>query len=863
MRYVANSHGQDLSSHLIGVAVRAKEVALSVGIDETVKYDDQTSMLEKVISLAVKQALLHDIGKTMPSMQRYLKSKLSSKSAESQDIGAESERTVTKRDAWHGVYHQEASWAFVTSLIANDMRDVAHGVYWHHKAAVTIDGELLRKTSDEIRSQITDNENSELSEKEAFKEMSEYFKFTLTRAMKISAIKEIALELSQANESDFPVNAPVPEYIEQRKIGPLGRVDSVALQFLSLQILIEADRQISSISAIQLEDYILGESTDFGVKRSFISWGDAVVTSDRDLEQAGLAAKICKSTNITINAVDTGAGKSSITLHTKSQLKNGNKLVIMLPERMQVEAMYSSLMDDYERIFSVPPASMQASHSGQVQISTDGTDRILESDINIVVFDRVISSFYHRGRFSEYMEVLRSDVVIDEFHKFNQIRNMWPALSVFLGIRKWLKKVKTVLLSATPDIQLIELLADLRNGVSYTLFDRSNLSPVHAHSKGIITTVDSDGCEIRFLDGCLRTFNTIDECQEVFHRSSQSNDLIIHSRYTESDKKENAAAVLLNYGKANASLNKTDVYAAKALQASYNISRKNAIVPICLPFELVQELGRWARFGEIDADSFGTIILKHNERAAGIMYKDDVLGFKMLFKAYHEFIVDAVGDKRIANKRDIMKFMFDEFFASDLKFEDENKRYSTPKEIYSQYIKRYFKESLEDMKTSFPKKYTGIKLSRKTQARKLSNSLRGESGYVFAKVIDLCDAKTSLVTDSLLAKQTGELTGAVSINQDDFDAIRALGLSQKGLIDKAHGGDKIVRYQPWVIGSQDYPAPASHTDCTIDDKIRTLAKGSFRAKYGLYVKKVGLVLIKPAALEEFESTQNETKKEAS
>lgn len=859
-KFYANSVSkQDLSSHLIGVAKRAVEIASDLGIkNEFLVTKDQT-VIEAIKKGVVQSGLLHDIGKVSKSFQDYIVKK--KEETEADEIGAEADRAEAK--GWHGIHHQEISWAF-SVLMCDGITDQAlHSVYWHHKAIVNENGELARPSSDRIKSGLLEGDEAEV-----FEDMKNYLTETLKRAAGITEISNYLSQIRLGDEKSFDIAVP-EHFSDNRRIGTLTGIESHALKFITLSIMMEADRQISSISSELLESYLENRfSFENAQNNEFLPKPHTI--SARDIEQQKLADLIAQDGKVSIVAVDTGAGKTSISLRVKSSLNSGRKTIFILPERMQVDAMFSSVKEDYLRIFGEEAKSLQSAHSGQVQATTS-EEVVMGSQFNILVFDRVISSFYNRGRFSEMMQMFRSDVIVDEFHKFTQLQNMWISLATILTIRSWLN-AKTMLLSATPDIALITSLMNDKELNKVSVYNRDLLAPVYEESFAQVKLAGDDMIDVDFSEqgGCLRTFNKISECQSAFYEATE-NDFLIHSQFEKEDKKRISELVLTTFGKNNHTKTTSDLYSAKTLQASFNISRPNAVIPICLPFETPQELGRWARFGEVKN---GLVYLKENTAATKDMYSENVLGYRDLFLAYHKFVTSKVGSGIKVNKRGIMVSLFDDFWKTDELYEfviDAKSGKSimlTPYEINEKYISRYFREARENMTFSFPKKYSG-KFSKLAAGKSGKSALRGSSFFVSAKKVDIKNGLDNIFVAAVNAENCidNTMTSEIAIDERRFNAILEtvkLGSDEgKSLLPRLLG-DKWpqVRRKLWLLGRMEFPVPSSsnfdEVDSLLREKIRNTAvkkknlsdrgeAAMIKEKYYcVYSKLFGLIIIKSA-----------------
>lgn len=837
----ANSSKQKLSSHLLGVAIRSLQIIDELNLKEDLISKKTNKNLRRDVFLA---AILHDIGKTSSQFQSFLSKKRKPQIDPSGEFSAESEREKSKD--WNGIFHQETSTLLAKMVFSHYEESVLYAIYWHHKQPVDSSGKPLRINYSEILEEMINNNLPELSEanfisvaldylynnviplaKELYPESSEYL-----RSFSNITTEEALLKISK--------DQIIPKYFDVGTSAYKSKErNEQAYKSLVLSVLIFADRQISGLSAAELEEYIKGNNTFFrpiNNRTNLPNLAKMNTKDDRSVQQYNLAQKLSTDKNISICSVDTGAGKTSISILSEATKDDRSKLLIMLPERMQINAMYHSVVKDCNRIFPNNNISIQAVHSGKVVLPENSNQQILEGDINIIIFDRIILSQYDRNNFYEYFSLLTSDLVIDEFHKFNQLELMWPALSVILIIRSWLNKM-TILQSATPDLLLIENLTCLSVfNKELSFYKRDNLSPVHEDSKIRFYLDPENGLDL--TGGFLRTHNTISEAQTSFLQKSKDGDEIYHSRFTDnendSDKSVRSKIVLDKFSEKNLSDN--DIYAAAGLQASINISRRNGSLPIKSVFETPQELGRILRFGEYQS---GNVELRSNIGARKLVYKDNVLGYKESFSSYHDYICDLFTSTDIfnkeLNKRDIMSVFFDEYWGLN-----EYLSSGIPNERMKGYmseISKYFIESCTDGFQDFPKRYMSDKKKPKSKKGSSGSSLRGESKYVSSIKFN---GPLSQFTKS---SKCDTIAKCISINSQSFWRYKEKFINQLGETssDAANlfSNPKVYKYYKWEIGSKDSPLPISTTNNDINIQLRnTFFKNNL--KFGVYFSDVGL-----------------------
>jgi CRISPR-associated endonuclease/helicase Cas3 len=542
MNYLANStQKQPLNSHLLGVAKRSIEILKEMNF-----VDHITDKLIVPLEIAAK---LHDIGKIKKEFQDYL---LKEVQANEQD---ETPTPRKRKRKWSEIYHHEISWALFRKFINLDQDTadlVEHAIYWHHPK---------------------------------FRRDEELDANAILADVDLDAAKELLIELgfeSKLISANVSGIKPPHMYFAYNNDEALQ-----ARKNIILNCLIEADREISKISAADLDSYLVGEYF-FESKTPEVRQRNIIDVSKRTSAQISLAERMSKHA-VSVLGADPGAGKTSVALLFKHFCNNSNKLIIALPKRSQVDGLINTLDSDYNRLFD-DKTTFQSVHSGRIQFNSDDLLDNLGADINVLIIDRLVSAAYRRDLFNEYLTIIKSDLIFDEFHELLGIPMMLPLLKVLMITRGWAKeesRPKTLFMSGTPDKTVSNVLL---SQVGYEMFSRNELPEVHTNTKTF-----SYRNERTHANETIYSFNTQEEAQ-IFYQDNKENKMLVHSGYTDNDRLKKITNLFNKAGK-TAELNNESVVTARLLESSFDISFKHEQLTVAHPNTVAQFLGRGDRFG--------------------------------------------------------------------------------------------------------------------------------------------------------------------------------------------------------------------------------------------------------------------------
>ena len=723
-KYLANTQGQDLSEHLLAVAKRTVEVLGTLGLDEEI--------FNKLKQPAYLAGLLHDIGKVDTSFQGYISSKKTVKSY--QDNLTVDAEEVREEKNWHNVFHQEISWLFIKKYLSvrqdpySDIQEsdlFSYAVFWHHPRHIDSKG---RNSTNNIESVLKKDSNYA----SFWPQITDFANKLFPRAdQNLFDSQKISLN-NYANS----ISCSVPDYFTGGSNPDKDDIRTQAYQTLLTTCLIEADREVSSWEKEELLPYIEGVQ-NIPLKNNSSDFGNVVESEHpRSIEQNTLAEKLATNT-ISICGVDTGAGKTRIALLWKGKINSNRKLVIALPKRRQVDALFSSIKADISSCLTEGDRlSMQAVHGGRLQLRKDATlteDNInklgpqqmidyldshvvLGDSINILVFDHLLSTFYKRARFNQFCEVLRSDLVFDEYHEFITIEKMQPSLLVILKIRSWLKNGgKTLLLSGTPDPAFNSFLDDMGE-LNLASFSRTELSPTNNNKRTYYfdDSIEGNG-ERNSEEDTLYSYNRVNDTQEAFINALKPSPSLAHSKFSEKDLVQKINYILSPDGKGKGNTTLTNTFSASMLQSSYDVSYRNASFTLSHPNVIGQYLGRVDRHGD-KPDGWVRLVPEIKPE----VFRADRMGFGEIYQYFEQHVRNILAEPKVWTHREATVEIWDKFWTA------ENIAIQK-KELRDRFIR-----AAEEINENYP-----IKTGKKSKNKKSGGSLfRGSSYYAAAAIYD-------------------------------------------------------------------------------------------------------------------------------
>ena len=728
---LANTKGQSLKKHSLAVAFYGHLLLRSLKFNPEIEKN-----INKCLILS---ALLHDIGKTSKFFQDFIKKHINKENG-LRDFPTDAESM--RKKSFKGPYHNEISWAYTANFIeiSNPVIEniIHHSVYWHHPANYDEKtGELRFKDSEKVFDQVKNN-----NEKNNFLyEIKDFVSDLFCSFHNIYGEKIESVDLFDPSYESISDTIHPPDFFSHKQ----EENSKNAKKQLCLNLLLEADRSISQWETEKLNDFLkqISESkkaisswTFDKSKAFFEKWSESqknlkenkifpitenLSANQKSQNQYKLAEKMSNK-QLSVCGVDPAGGKTSIALYWWSKSNNRFPLMIALPRQHQVTGLFHSLKKDCQRIYDNSKIKIEGVFNGKRAHDNWNPEKnsdLLISNINLMVFDRFLSPYYKRSQSSEFIKMLSSHLVLDEFHEFKNIPKMIPSLKEILTIREWLESgVKTVMLSGTPEPPLLKLL----NVENNNIFKRKQLSPREDHKFKI--SFKNNPPENQFIQDCLYSFLRVEDCQKYFvflEQKYQDKIKLIHSYFTSKDKKRLIEDILKNHGFVDSRLSEKAVVTAKMLQSSYNLSFKKSVLELSQPDTDCQTAGRVNRFGN---KSQAEMQFFYNDKTEHFFSESRGAGFKEIHLAWKTHLQNFI-EKNKEKAVPVRKLMecYDDFWT------EENIKKST------KILTKQQKKAIEDLNKYIPKRFISNKKNKKSFLS-LNSLFRGESRLLSACVVD-------------------------------------------------------------------------------------------------------------------------------
>ncbi len=703
---LANTKGQPLKEHSMAVALYGHLLLKSLNFKP-----DKERQLNKCL---ISAGLLHDIGKVSKDFQKYIHSKSNVKD-DFKEIPMDAESFRPK--SFKGPFHNEISWAYIANFVRfnnGKIKDIVrHSVYWHHPANCNDKEDTLRFENSKVIFEKIEEDNIKQNIYKFVKELFDSFPLYDQNSNKP--------DLEEPNDDIEEIQCP--KFFKHES----ETVYDNAFKQICLNLLLESDRAVSLWDITELQEFLQNwkdRKSIFAEKKLPFHIMENLNKNSKSKEQNDLAYKMSKSNKkLAVCGVDPAGGKTSIALYWWHHCQNKHPLIIALPRQHQVTGLFYSIKEDCKRIYgkyhNIKIEGVFNGERKRCNPEAEKSSELLTSDINIMVFDRFLSPYYKRSQSSEFIKMLRSHLVLDEFHEFKEHPKMIPALKEILTIRsRWLhSEVKTLMLSGTPDPSLLKYISVEDSCV----FKRDQLSARENHKFKISAQSMKIEKINTFKPDCLYSFLRVENSQEIFAKllKAQTDQIkLIHSYFTDEDKKELLESILQEHGSKKILISDKSVITSKMLQSSYNLSFQKALVELSQPHADCQTAGRINRFeNKKDAQ----ICFIYNDETEKFFNKRKA-DFQEIHKKWQGYLLDFIQqqDGNFITIRDLMK-AYDNFWT------DENIKVSC------EILERQQTEAIKDLNKYIPKR----SLSGKNKKAQVFNSLfRGESRLLSACVVD-------------------------------------------------------------------------------------------------------------------------------
>jgi putative nucleotidyltransferase with HDIG domain len=666
---LANSQGQDLINHLKATANLSKAMGEYIGLSS------------EIVNKIYSAGLLHDIGKSLSYIQKYLKKKYNEQIT--YIIEEDNNDPIIDKP-----FHNEAGWAFLTTKIIDD--EILNTVYWHHAKKINIDSNKKYDTSDIINGYI----------KEEVYLLNNLF-------------DELKKYIPQSIKLDFiDKNRGIPNLFNNDKI---ERDDNSKFMIVRACV-ISADRHVSTLDkngAIELaNNYEFCRNVVENMMSGSIV-GDIKLPYNYDIDRFNLQNKIVEedigSRKTSLIKAPAGFGKSMIGVLWAR--KQSGKSIWVCPRNTVAISVYNSIKKEVQ-VLNLN-CSIELYLTGErKETNIEDNREPFDSDIIVTNIDALLSPMVNNRVAGRLFSVYSSNVVLDEFHEFVSDAPLFAAFLIYMKARVKFTNCKTLLLSATP--MNISILWDgEKDDVDRTtliLPSKNTHYPPQHDKKYKANFIDS--LPIKAVGGSLLVCNSVTEAQNNFRNGYT---YIVHHNYTENDRNRKDKEIYDAFSKNGKGIERGEsVSAALVVQAAMDISFNVLYDSVSSPESTLQRIGRENRWGILIEAIINFIDLSKQSNERGAISSTYNLELQ---KKWFIFLKDKIVNESYVNLEQMYN-MYNEF-------------YEINKKELRIYVEDRYTMSIESLVDFKPIKFINIK---EKKIKKYGKSLRSPEGSWFFTV---------------------------------------------------------------------------------------------------------------------------------
>jgi len=439
--------------------------------------------------------------------------------------------------------------------------------------------------------------------------------------------------------------------------------------------------------------------------------GNFIYDQERLVEQNELLKIINKSNNYIVGA-SAGYGKTLIGI--RWAMNSNKKILWVVPRNVIARGTYVSIINEIKKMGYENSLSVALLLSGYYE---EGDEN---SDIIVTNIDNFLSTMVKNGEAHHLINLLNSNVIFDEYHEFLSEAPLFSAFISIVYTRTHFTDSRTILLSASP-LRFDEKFWN--DGHDYIKFIRPKAFNGEMYvniSFKEYTSVRSVNCD---SNDAFIICNTVNQTQQCFESCDKSDKILIHSRYTKSDRADIESNIYKRHDKYSIVPDRNTVIGTNIIGVGLDVSAKNIYDFVISPENTIQRgCGRGGRFAEKEYNNeinYNVCILPGDIATKRLTTKifDGTLHNKWLevLKIY---------DGKKITKNNLYDLYY-EFYANN------------KKEIWELWAS-FFKKSCDDLKKLKP--FSSKKKKEKDEKVKLSTGIgfRGnvENIFVTAKKDD-------------------------------------------------------------------------------------------------------------------------------
>lgn len=281
-------------------------------------------------------------------------------------------------------------------------------------------------------------------------------------------------------------------------------------------------------------------------------------------------------------------------------LKENKKLIWVVPRNVIADGTYDSIIKELEKIQQTT-IKVTLYRSGNVIKSNYNAneEKLEKADILITNIDSLLNR-YIKNDMSQYLfNLYASNIIFDEYHDFFCDKPLFANFIRLLWAKTLYTNSKTLFLSATPLKFDCFYDNETKNIIKY--YDHSNI-PIY--NGDMIMNIhyseynDINDFKIQNKDAFVIT-NTVKQSQMVFNNICDDNTMLLHSRFTDFDRKNKEDAIYMTHDKFS-NINKRNlVIGTNIIGVGLDISANHIYDFVISPESTIQRgCGRGGRFNE-------------------------------------------------------------------------------------------------------------------------------------------------------------------------------------------------------------------------------------------------------------------------
>ena len=773
----ANTKRQPLHQHLFAVGYLAYLLIRKL-VNE-----------EKLSKAAYIAGCLHDIGKTETGFQNWLVTELKKKNCSDKvpEEGQHINKKTGKFSFEKHPTHNEISLLLFQLLNQDEcgnkesLERVVHVIYWHH-------AKPLRSPKNDHKKLITfyDQLKNNIGEPA----LNDICKTTQTILKRVNYLanqylQDDLLEITLPKD-EISVDAVdeleryfLPEYkiySSREKVADYKtNILKNAKNNLARTAVITADRLVSKLSAEELvqcleektlEQLLVGkleQKTDLSQHiTQCLQQFKQIPNADnqRNSQQAIAAQKLAKTiadeSNVKALQGPAGCGKTKIALEWA--LKTDVQRILWICPRVQV---CQGLYHDLTQSEYLPDSTIEIftgefkfkKFKGEEQ-EVDEKD-FFTGDIVITTIDQLTNAIITHRQVTNLVDFMTAHIVFDEFHEYINM----PAFNLLFAELVKCKALqheqgKALLVSATPNYYFIREFLEIEKEdiVSVPSFNQSQYIMVFESFE----EKAKDESNPLYRQQPANTFvisNTATTAQLSFiHNQQQENALLLHSKFTNSDKKKLFQKTIDQFG-GQGQWQYDLLRSGPIVQAALNISCRNMVSEFTHAENALQRMGRLNRFAEYTEVCQYTIAIPNSLAQSGKQQSNCARFLNRLHslqsaKAWNEFLQNKLDDNEEVTLTELYDF-YRQFYDDEVSL----------KAIEQDFIQA-LKTSVQVLESKLMDPVR-IRLKKESPVKIKKHSLRGDNRFVQMAVCKVKGFSDKNFPDQYAAQDYGELTAPV------------------------------------------------------------------------------------------------------